>query len=116
MFNGAPFFLVAAIAVSSCASQPDPFIEPEPGIDPNEYHAAWNDCMEYTRELLEVERDMRSVGSGRGRGGGFPGSPAGEYETSDEQFGELEGTIPADGDSLRYFRQCMAREGYQIRR
>jgi len=105
------------ILLSGCAAHPDPIIDTK-GVDPEELAQDWDECEEYTDEIVIAQ----GVGKGAALGGAIgaaSGAIGGRGDVAeDAAYGALYGGtrsgLDADREKQQVFKRCMRGRGYRV--
>ena len=111
--------LVAAIALAGgCAAQPDPIIDMK-GVDLDQFEEDWDECEEYTDEVL-VARGV-AKGAGLGAAVGAAAGAIGGNSTDVAEgagigalYGGTRSGLDADEMKQTVFKRCMRGRGYRV--
>ncbi len=111
----------AAVAlVAGCAAHPDPIIDMK-GVDLEQYEEDWDECEEYTEEVIVAKGVAKGAGLGAavGAAAGAVGSGSNSADVAaGAGYGALWGGTRSglDADEMKQdvFKRCMRGRGYRV--
>ena len=112
--------LIAASAlVAGCAAHPDPIIDMK-GVDLDQYQEDWDECEEYTEEVLVAQGVAKGAGLGAAVGaaagaiGGGNSADVAESAGYGALYGGTRSGLDADEMKQNVFKRCMRGRGYRV--
>jgi len=114
--------VAAAALVAGCAAHPDPIIDMK-GVDLEQYEEDWDDCEQYTEEIIVAAGVAKGAGLGAavgaaagaiGSGGGRYGRDAAEGAGLGALYGGTRSGLDADEMKQDVFKRCMRGRGYRV--
>lgn len=116
--TGFLLFLLLTAIVSGCAAHPDPIVDLK-GVDMEKYEQDWQECDEYTEEILIAEGVVKGTATGAAVGaiagaiGGNRGD-VGESAALGGLYGGTRSGLDADEERQRVFKRCLSGRGYKV--
>ncbi len=111
------FFFLSFLAVfgSGCAAHPDPIVDTK-GVDMEAYATDWDECEEYTEQILIANGVIKGTIAG-GTVGAIDGAIWGDVGRGAARGALWGGTISGlDADEARQmvFKRCLSGRGYKV--
>ena len=111
----------AVMLVAGCAAQPDPIIDMK-GVDLEQYEEDWDECEEYTEEVVVAQGVAKGAGLGAAVGaaagaispGHLYGRDAAEGAGLGALYGGTRSGLDADKMQQQVFKRCMRGRGYRV--
>ena len=106
-------FIVAALA--ACAAHPDPIVDTK-GVDPEKLAQDWDECEEYTEQILISQGVAKGSATGAvvGAVGGAIDGDVGRGAANGALYGGTWSGLEADRDKQRVFKRCLRGRGYRV--
>jgi hypothetical protein len=111
--------VVAALLAAGCAAHPDPIIDTK-GVDMEAYAQDWDECEEYTEEVIVAQGVAKGAGLGAAVGaavgaiGGGSSSRVAESAGYGAVWGGTRSGLDADEMQQDVFKRCMRGRGYRV--
>ena len=105
------------ILLSGCAAHPDPIIDTK-GVDPEELAQDWDECEEYTDEIVIAQGVAKGAALG-GAVGAAVGAVDGHRDVGTDAahgaiYGGTRSGLDADREKQKVFKRCMRGRGYRV--
>ena len=109
--------VVAIVFLAGCAAHPDPIIDTK-GVDPDMLAQDWDECEEFTHEIVVA----KGVGKGAAVGaavGAATGAVSNRREVDEAAgigaiYGGTRSGLDADRQKQQVFKNCMRGRGYRV--
>ena len=111
--------ITSAMLVAGCAAHPDPIIDMK-GVDLDQYEEDWDECEEYTEEVIVAQGVAKGAGLGAAVGaaagaiGGGGSSQVAEGAGYGALWGGTRSGLDADEMQQDVFKRCMRGRGYRV--
>jgi len=109
------FLSCLAVMVAGCAAHPDPIVDTK-GVDMDAYATDWDECEEYTEQILIANGMIKGTIAG-GAVGAIDGAIWGDVSRGAARGALWGGTISGlDADEARQmvFKRCLSGRGYKV--
>ena len=107
--------LVLAVVAAGCAAHPDPIVDTK-GIDMDAYATDWDECEEFTEQILIAKGIIKGTAAG-GAVGAIDGAIWGDVGRGAARGALWGGTISgldADEAKQMVFKRCLRGRGYKV--
>jgi len=115
MFKYKLTFLIVAAALAGCAAHPDPIVDTK-GVDPEKFAQDWDECEEYTEQILISQGVAKGSAAGAAVGaiGGAIDDDAGKGAAYGALYGGTRSGLDADREKQQVFKRCLRGRGYRV--
>ena len=115
MFEHRLIFLIAALALAGCAAHPDPIVDMK-GVDQRQLEKDWDECEEYTEQILISEGIARGSGLGAavGAAAGAINGDVARGAANGALYGGTRSGLDADREKQDVFKRCLRGRGYRV--
>lgn len=105
---------VAAV-ITGCAAHPDPIVDMK-GVDKEAFNEDWQECEEYTEEILISRGIVKGTATGAAVGAisGAIGGDVGEGAAYGGLYGGTRSGLDADRERQKVFKRCLQGRGYKV--
>ncbi len=103
------------VLLSGCAAHPDPIIDSK-GVDPEALAQDWDECEDYTDEIVVAKGVAKGAALGGAVGaavGAIDGDIA-EDAAHGALYGGTRSGLDADREKQKVFKRCMRGRGYRV--
>lgn len=107
--------LVLTVVAAGCAAHPDPIVDTK-GIDMDAYATDWDECEEFTEQILIAKGIIKGTAAG-GAVGAIDGAIWGDVGRGAARGALWGGTISgldADEAKQMVFKRCLRGRGYKV--
>ena len=107
--------LIAAIVLTGCAAHPDPIVDTK-GVDPEKLAQDWDECEEYTEQILISQGITKGTAAGAAVGalGGAIDDDVGKGAAIGALYGGTRSGLDADREKQHVFKHCLRGRGYRV--
>jgi hypothetical protein len=108
-------FFIAALALTGCAAHPDPIVDMK-GVDPERLEKDWDECEEYTEQILISQGIAKGSGLGAavGAAAGAINGDVARGAANGALYGGTRSGLDADREKQEVFKRCLRGRGYRV--